>query len=67
MLAVRLDKEMEKRIEKIAKLTKRPKSYFVKRALEIYLDDLEDVEVSLMRLQNPEDEVIDEKDFWKRV
>jgi RHH-type rel operon transcriptional repressor/antitoxin RelB len=67
MLAVRLDKEMEKKIEKIAKLTKRPKSYFVKRALEIYLDDLEDVEVSLMRLQNPEDEVIDEKDFWKRV
>ncbi len=42
MLSVRLPAEMENRIERLAKSTKRPKSFFVKEALKNYIDDMED-------------------------
>ncbi len=42
MLSVRLDSQTQARIDKLAKATKRPKSFFVKEALANYLDDLED-------------------------
>jgi RHH-type rel operon transcriptional repressor/antitoxin RelB len=42
MISVRLPEEMEKRIERLAESTRRPKSFFVKEALKNYLDDMED-------------------------
>ena len=42
MISVRLPKEMENRIENLAKSTQRPKSFFVKEALANYLEDMED-------------------------
>jgi len=41
MLTVRLDPELEQRLEKLAVNTKRPKSYYVKEALEQYLNERE--------------------------
>jgi len=42
MISVRLPKEMENRINNLAKSTQRPKSFFVKEALANYLEDMED-------------------------
>ena len=42
MISVRLDKETELKLKKLAEVTKRPKSFFVKEALKNYLDDLMD-------------------------
>ncbi len=42
MLSVRLDKEMQYKLDNLAIATKRPKSFFVKEALENYLDDMAD-------------------------
>jgi RHH-type rel operon transcriptional repressor/antitoxin RelB len=42
MISVRLPEEMETRIERLAKSTCRPKSFFIKEALSNYLDDMED-------------------------
>jgi len=42
MLTIRLPEDMAKRLEVLAKATKRPKSYFVREALERTLEDLED-------------------------
>ncbi|KAF0234453.1 MAG: hypothetical protein FD177_834 [Desulfovibrionaceae bacterium] len=42
MLTVRLPKEMEQRLEILARETKRPKSFYVRAALERCLEDLED-------------------------
>jgi RHH-type rel operon transcriptional repressor/antitoxin RelB len=42
MLTLRLPTEMEKRLSTLAKETHRTKSYYVKRALEEFLDDQED-------------------------
>jgi len=43
MLSVRLDKDIEHKLNKLAKTTKKPKSFFVKEALKNYLEDLEDL------------------------
>lgn len=53
MLAIRLDKQTEHRINQLAETTKRPKSYYVREALNRYLDDIEDTYVALYRLEHP--------------
>ncbi len=42
MLAVRLPPELEKRLEALSKKTGRPKSYYMREALERQLEDIED-------------------------
>ena len=42
MLTVRLPKELEDRLEKFAQKTNRSKGYYVRKALETFLDDRED-------------------------
>ena len=50
MLGVRLEPELEKRLERLAKKTGRTKSYYAKEAIRHYVEDREDyllaVEVS---------------------
>jgi len=53
MLAVRIPDSIEDRLAKLAKLTGRPKSFYVRRALETHLDEIEDTYTALYRLENP--------------
>ncbi|PLX71317.1 MAG: CopG family transcriptional regulator [Denitrovibrio sp.] len=43
MLTVRLPEEVEKRLAVLAEQTGRPKSYYVREAIESYMEDLEDL------------------------
>lgn len=42
MLTIRLPEDMEARLNTLAKTTKRPKSFYVREALERSLEDIED-------------------------
>jgi RHH-type rel operon transcriptional repressor/antitoxin RelB len=42
MLGVRLEPEIEKRLERLAKKTGRTKSYYAKEAIRQYIEDRED-------------------------
>jgi RHH-type transcriptional regulator, rel operon repressor / antitoxin RelB len=53
VLAVRIPETLEKRLEKLARLTGRPKSFYVRQALTAQLDEIEDVYTALYRLENP--------------
>jgi RHH-type rel operon transcriptional repressor/antitoxin RelB len=53
MLAVRIPETMESRLDKLARLTGRPKSFYVRQALEAHLDEIEDTYTALYRLENP--------------
>jgi len=53
MLAVRIPESVEKRLDKLAKLTGRPKSFYVRQALAVHLDEIEDTYTALYRLENP--------------
>ncbi len=53
MLAVRIPEIIEGRLDKLAKLTGRPKSFYVRQALETHLDEIEDTYTALYRIENP--------------
>ena len=54
MLAIRLPKEIEKRLDALAKKTGRTKTFYARQAILAHLDDLEDIhaaEVELARVR----------------
>ncbi|WP_353661254.1 ribbon-helix-helix domain-containing protein [Hydrogenimonas sp. SS33] len=67
MLSVRLNEEMEKKLEKLAKSTKRPKSFFVREALENYLDDMIDYYEAMQRKNDPHRELITMEEMEKAL
>lgn len=52
-IALRLPSDLDKRLTTLAKKTHRSKSYFVREALETYIDDLEDYYLAKTILGNP--------------
>ena len=56
MLAVRLDKDIEKRLELLAERTGRTKTFYAREAIEAHLDDLEDFYLAEERLKQFRDE-----------
>jgi RHH-type transcriptional regulator, rel operon repressor / antitoxin RelB len=68
MLAVRLSKELEQRLERVSDETHRSKSYYVKKALERFLEDHEDYLLAIARLEEknpriPLDEALKQLDL----
>ncbi len=51
MIAVRLPKELEAQLEKVAQDTHRSKSYYIRAALEQYFEDREDYLLAMARLE----------------
>jgi RHH-type rel operon transcriptional repressor/antitoxin RelB len=51
MLAVRLDAELERRLEALAARTGRTKTFYAREAIETHLDDLEDFYLAEERMK----------------
>jgi len=58
MISVRLNEDLENKLNNIANITKRPKSFFVKEALKEYLDDIYDVIEAKNRINDKNRELI---------
>jgi RHH-type transcriptional regulator, rel operon repressor / antitoxin RelB len=54
MLGVRLERELEARLERLAKKTGRSKSYYAKEAIRQFLEDREDYLLGLAVLERNE-------------
>lgn len=53
-ITVRLGEKLEKRLEELAKVTGRTKTYYVRQAIEEKLDEMEDIYVAQQRIEEPE-------------
>ena len=53
MLAIRLPKDIEERLTNLAERTGRTKTYYAREAILEHLDDLEDLYLSIDRLEKP--------------
>jgi len=53
MLAIRLDQEVESRLEQLAKKTGRTKTYYAREAILEHLEDMEDYYLAVEALQSP--------------
>jgi len=55
---LRLEDQLDRKLQRLAKETERPKSYFVKKTLEIYLQEYEDYQIALSRRTDKDDEIL---------
>lgn len=53
MLAIRISDEIEKRLQNLANKTGRTKTYYARKAILSFLEDMEDTYLALERLENP--------------
>ena len=67
MLSVRLNEEMQSKLDGLCNATKRPKSFFVKEALENYLDDMVDYYEVQGRSQDSSRNLISVKELEKSL
>jgi RHH-type rel operon transcriptional repressor/antitoxin RelB len=54
MLAIRLDKQIEDRLARLARRTGRTKTFYAREAILEHLDDMEDAFLAIQRLQAKE-------------
>ena len=67
MLAVRLDQKTETRLERLAKETNRTKSYFVKRAITAFLDEMEDKLIAVARIEQERPTFLTSDQLWDEL
>jgi RHH-type transcriptional regulator, rel operon repressor / antitoxin RelB len=67
MLALRLPKEIEDRLAALAKKTGRTKSYYARRAILNYIEDLEDIAIAEERLKDPNAEWLSLEEVYARL
>ena len=53
MLAIRLDPEIENRLDRLAKKTGRTKTFYARQAILQHLEELEDIYLATQRLRRP--------------
>jgi len=58
VLSLRLDAKLHRKLQRLSKDTERPKSFFIKKALELYLDEYEDYQMALARRADRDDETL---------
>ncbi len=66
-ISLRLPKEMGKALDDLATSIERPKSYLVRRALELYLAEYADYQTALDRLRDKDDMIVSGKELRKRL
>ena len=66
-ISLSFDEELIEKIEKICKVNERTKSWFVKKAVENYLEELDDVEVALQRSMDSDSEFISKNELKKNL
>ena len=57
-LTLIVDDQLNRKLQRLAKETERPKSYFIKKALELYLQEYEDYQIALARRADKDDEIL---------
>lgn len=60
-ISVSLDVEQIKKINEVCRVSERTKSWVVKKALDTYLEDIEDVEIAFERSLTDKKEFLSEK------
>ena len=67
MTTVRLPEDIESRLIKLAKFTNRPKSFYIREAIKRYLEDMEDIYLSLERMTNPKRKLLTTDEILKKL
>ncbi len=61
MASLRLNKELENRLDRLAETTGRTKTFYIRQLIEDHIDELEDRYLAGSRLENPADRLTSKK------
>jgi RHH-type rel operon transcriptional repressor/antitoxin RelB len=53
MLSIRLSKNTEERLERVARKSGRTKSFYIRQAIEEKIEEMEDLAIAIERLEHP--------------
>ncbi len=67
VLSVRIPESLKKQIEEVARVTERPKSYFVKKALEVYFEEISDYAIALDRYSDKKAKYLSTEEVKKQL
>ncbi len=61
MASLRLNKQLENRLDHLAQTTGRTKTFYIRQLIEDHIDELEDRYIAESRLENPADRLTSKK------
>ncbi len=67
LLGVRIDEKMDKKLTELAKRHKRTKSFLAREAMEMYLDEIADLDEALRRSTDPNEKTITLDELKRRL
>lgn len=67
MTSVRLPEKIDAQLAHLCELTKRSKSFYIKEALERYMEDMSDYYVALERISRPNRKFLTTKELLKEL
>ena len=62
-ISFRISEDLANRLDSVVKETERPRSYFIQKALESYLEDYADLQIALDRLHDKTDKTVSGKEL----
>lgn len=66
-ISVRLEADMGDKLAFFSEKTGRPKSWFIRKALEAYLAEHEDMLMAVARLEDDSDEIMSAREMWESL
>ena len=66
-ISLRLPNNILKPLDKLSKITERPRSFLIRKALENYIDEYSEYQIALDRLRDKDDEIISSDDMRKKL
>ncbi len=66
-VSIRLPEDLTRRLSRVADVVERPRSYLIRKAVEVYLDEYADYQVALDRLRDKDDKILTAKEMKKRL
>jgi RHH-type rel operon transcriptional repressor/antitoxin RelB len=67
VLNIRIDEKLDRKLSELAKRHKRTKSFYVREAMDMFLDDIADYEEALQRSMDPSAKYISGHEIRKRL
>lgn len=67
MTSIRLPEDLNNRLENLAAITHRPKSFYIREALSRYIEDLEDGYIALERISSPKRKLLTTEEVLKEL
>jgi RHH-type rel operon transcriptional repressor/antitoxin RelB len=67
MLSIRLPEDLENKLNFLSDKTQRPKSFYIKEALERYMEDMEDTFIALDRISKPNRKLLNSEELLSKL